>query len=34
MLIEIEVWSLTHLNSIINGLRARPVVSAAERSFE
>jgi guanosine-3',5'-bis(diphosphate) 3'-pyrophosphohydrolase len=34
MLIEVEVWSLTHLNSIIHGLRARPVVSAVERSFE
>ncbi len=34
MLIEIEVWDLSHLNSIINGLKAKPVVSQVERSFD
>ncbi|MGE0700365.1 MAG: RelA/SpoT AH/RIS domain-containing protein, partial [Hyphomicrobiaceae bacterium] len=34
MLIEVEVWNLQHLNRIINGLRSRPVVSQAERSFD
>ena len=34
MLVELEVWDLTHLTSIINGLRAKPVVSGAERWFD
>jgi guanosine-3',5'-bis(diphosphate) 3'-pyrophosphohydrolase len=34
MLIEIEVWDLAHLSRIIAGLRAAPVIAAAERSFE
>jgi len=34
MLIEVEVWNLGHLNRIINGLKARMVVSQAERSFD
>ena len=34
MLIEVEVWDLEHLNRIITGLRAKPVVSNVERSFE
>jgi len=34
MLIEVEVWNLGHLNRIINGLKARAVVSQAERSFD
>ncbi|MEM6497562.1 MAG: RelA/SpoT AH/RIS domain-containing protein, partial [Pseudomonadota bacterium] len=34
MLIEIDVWNLEHLNSIISGLRAIPVVNKVERLFE
>ena len=34
MMIEVEVWNLVHLNRIINRLKARPVVSQAERSFD
>ncbi|MGE0765524.1 MAG: bifunctional (p)ppGpp synthetase/guanosine-3',5'-bis(diphosphate) 3'-pyrophosphohydrolase [Hyphomicrobiaceae bacterium] len=34
MLIEVEVWNLGHLNRIINGLKARTVVSQVERSFD
>jgi GTP pyrophosphokinase len=34
MLIEVEVWNLSHLNRIINGLKARTVVSQVERSFD
>ena len=34
MRIEVEVWDLAHLNSIVSGLRARPVVSKVERLFE
>jgi GTP pyrophosphokinase len=34
MLVEVEVWNLGHLNRIINGLKARTVVSLAERSFD
>jgi guanosine-3',5'-bis(diphosphate) 3'-pyrophosphohydrolase len=33
MLIEVEVWDLSHLNQIIAGLRAKPVVSKVERVF-
>jgi GTP pyrophosphokinase len=34
MKIELEVWDLQHLNHIMAGLRARPVVSKVERLFE
>ncbi len=34
MLIELEVYDLSHLNRILNGLRARSVVSKAERVFD
>ena len=34
MVIEVEVWNLSHLNRIINGLKARAVVSQVERSFD
>ena len=34
MLLEVEVWDLEHLNRIIAGLRAKPVVSGVERSFD
>ena len=34
MRIEVEVWDLAHLNSIVSGLRARPVASKVERLFE
>ncbi len=34
MLIEVDVWDLEHLNKLISGLRARPVVSKVERVFE
>ena len=34
MLIEIEVWSLEHLNGILAGLKSKLVVSKAVRSFE
>ena len=34
MLIEIDVWNLEHLNKIIAGLRAVPVVNKTERVFE
>ncbi len=34
MLVEVEVWDLTHLNSIIQGVRAKPVVSSVERLFD
>ena len=34
MLIEIDVWSLEHLNAIISGLRSKPVVNRVERVFE
>lgn len=34
MLIDLEVWDLTHLNEIISGLRSRSVVSAVKRSHE
>ena len=34
MVIEIEVWDLSHLNSIINGLKAKPIVSQVERMFD
>ncbi len=34
MMIEVEVWNLGHLNRIINRLKARPVVSQAERCFD
>ena len=33
MLIELEVWDLTHLNEIIAGLKIKPAVSKAERVF-
>jgi GTP pyrophosphokinase len=33
MLIEVEVWDLEHLNQIIAGLKAKPVVSQVERVF-
>ncbi len=33
MRIELEVWDLGHLNDIIGGLKAKPVVSAVERVF-
>ena len=32
--IEIEVFDLVHLNRIISGLRAKPIVSKVERLFE
>ncbi len=32
--IGLEVWDLTHLNEIINGLKAKAVVSKVERVFE
>jgi (p)ppGpp synthase/HD superfamily hydrolase len=31
MVIELEVWDLTHLNEILAGLRAKDVVSRAQR---
>ena len=34
MLVEVEVWDLSHLNRILNGLRAKSVVSKAERLFD
>jgi GTP pyrophosphokinase len=34
MRIDLEVWDLDHLNQIIAGLRAKPVVNTAERVFE
>ena len=34
MLVEVEVWDLEHLNRIIHGLRAKPVVSKVERIFD
>ena len=34
MNVELEVWDLTHLNAIINGLRAKSVVSGVERAFD
>ncbi len=34
MLIELEVWDLTHLNDIISGLRSKSAVSKVERLFE
>lgn len=34
MLVEIDVWNLDHLNKIIGGLRAIPVVNKVERVFE
>ena len=34
MLVELEVWDLPHLNAIVNGLRAKSVVSAVERAFD
>ena len=34
MLIELEVWDLTHLNDIISGLRSKSAVSKVERVFE
>ena len=33
MLIDLEVYDITHLNTILTGLRAKIVVSAAERVF-
>ncbi len=34
MLIDLEVWDLTHLNEIISGLNSKSVVSAVTRSHE
>lgn len=34
MLMEVEVWDLTHLNRIINSLRNRTIVSKVERTFD
>lgn len=34
MRIGLEVWDLTHLNQIINGLKAKAVVTKVERVFE
>ncbi|MEZ5910414.1 MAG: bifunctional (p)ppGpp synthetase/guanosine-3',5'-bis(diphosphate) 3'-pyrophosphohydrolase [Hyphomicrobiaceae bacterium] len=34
MMIELEVWDLKHLNEIIAGLRAKPMVNRVERQFE
>ena len=34
MRVEIEVWDLEHLNRIVQGLRAKPVVSKVERIFD
>jgi GTP pyrophosphokinase len=34
MNVTVEVWDLEHLNRIIHGLRARPVVSKVERIFD
>jgi GTP diphosphokinase / guanosine-3',5'-bis(diphosphate) 3'-diphosphatase len=34
MVIVLEVWDLEHLNRILAGLRAKPVVSKVERVFE
>ena len=34
MRIDLEVWDLDHLNQIIAGLRAKPVVNTVERVFE
>ena len=31
MVIDLEVWDLTHLNEILAGLRAKDVVSSATR---
>jgi GTP pyrophosphokinase len=33
MRIELEVWDLNHLNDIMAGLKAKPVVSGVERVF-
>ncbi len=33
MLIDLEVYDIAHLNAILAGLRAQPVVSASERVF-
>ncbi len=32
--IGLEVWDLAHLNQIVNGLKAKAVVSKVERVFE
>jgi len=34
MRIELEVFDLEHLNRIVSGLKARPVVSKVERVFD
>ena len=34
LLIDLEVWDLTHLNEIISGLRSQSVVSAVKRTHE
>ncbi len=34
MVIVVEVWDLEHLNRILAGIRAKPVVSKVERMFE
>ena len=34
MVVELEVWDLEHLNRIIAGIRAKSVVSKADRVFE
>ena len=34
MLIDLEVWDLTHLNEIISGLRSNSVVNAVKRTHE
>jgi GTP diphosphokinase / guanosine-3',5'-bis(diphosphate) 3'-diphosphatase len=34
ILIELEVWDATHLNIIVDGLKAKPVVSNVERRFD
>jgi GTP diphosphokinase / guanosine-3',5'-bis(diphosphate) 3'-diphosphatase len=34
MLIELEVWDLTHLNEIVAGLKSKPAVSKVERVFQ
>jgi GTP diphosphokinase / guanosine-3',5'-bis(diphosphate) 3'-diphosphatase len=31
MIIDLEVWSLKHLNAIMHQLKARPVVSSVTR---
>ena len=33
MTVDVSVWDLKHLNSIIGELRARPVVSRVERTL-